>query len=123
MNFTVSLGPRLSPYTKSLVRELREDTKNDCVRDYFTKMFVESPGGTRQNFIREAPPQSLTPYQLAGHTGQFSDPISIRMPWENCFAVPNQQLPLFTMELALEGVLCTRLGSKGSLILGLIPAH
>ena len=24
----------------------------------------------------------------------FSDPISIRMPWENCFTVPNQQLPL-----------------------------
>ena len=24
----------------------------------------------------------------------FSDPISIRMPWENCFAVPNQQLLL-----------------------------
>ena len=23
----------------------------------------------------------------------FSDTISIRMPWENCFAVPYQQLP------------------------------
>ena len=24
----------------------------------------------------------------------FSDTFSRRMPWENCFAVPNQQLPL-----------------------------
>ena len=26
--------------------------------------------------------------------GQFSHPTSIRMPWENRFAVPNQQIPL-----------------------------
>ena len=29
-----------------------------------------------------------------GTQANFSDPISIRMPWENYFTVPNQQLPL-----------------------------
>ena len=28
------------------------------------------------------------------HTSQFSHPTSIRMPWENRFAVLNQQIPL-----------------------------
>jgi len=61
---------------------------------------------------------------LFGHIGQFSDPISIRMPWENCFAVPKPTattLSLFTVELAVKDVLCTYLGSKGSLIHGYCP--
>ena len=47
----------------------------------------------------ETPPSPPSPRprpNLFGHTVQFflSDTISIRTPWENCFAVPNQQLPL-----------------------------
>ena len=51
-----------------------------------------------------------------GHTGQFSHPTSIRMPWENRFAVPNStnRYHLFTVELALNEVLCIGLGSEGS---------
>ena len=51
-----------------------------------------------------------------GHTGQFSHPTSIRMPWENRFAVPNStnRYHLFTVELALNEVLCIRLSSGGS---------
>ena len=32
--------------------------------------------------------------RLFEHTGQFSHPTSIRMPWENRFAVLSQQIPL-----------------------------
>ena len=43
------------------------------------------------------------------------------MPWENCFAVPNQQLPLVYGGACDKGVLCTCLGNKGSLIHGYSP--
>ena len=42
--------------------------------------------------------------------------------WENCFVVPKNSYHLPTVELALKGVLCTRLGSKGSAIRGFTPA-
>ena len=47
---------------------------------------------------------------FGGTQVNFSDPISICMLWDSCFAfpVPNQ--------LLLKGVLCTRFGSKRSLI-------
>ena len=51
-------------------------------------------------------------FKICGGTQvNFSDPISIRMLWDNCLiavAVPNQ--------LLLKGVLCTCFGSKRSLI-------
>ena len=50
-----------------------------------------------------------------GHTGQFSHPTSIRMPWENRFAVPNStnRYHLFTVELALMKCFAFALAVKG----------
>ena len=54
--------------------------------------------------------------------GPKAHPPSQRMPWENCRAVPSQQLyHMCAVELSLKGVFYIRLGSKGSLIRGLPP--
>lgn len=46
-----------------------------------------------------------------GTQDNFSDPISIRTPWENC-CQPTARYHLSTVELAFKAVLWTRLGSN-----------
>ena len=43
------------------------------------------------------------------------DPPSPRMPWENYTAAPSEQLPYVLCGAGASPVLCTRLGSKGSM--------
>ena len=59
-----------------------------------------------------------------GSQVNFSDSFSIRMPWENCFAVPNKQLPLVYDGAGVKAVLlCTSFGNRGSLLHGFARPH
>ena len=46
------------------------------------------------------------------HIHQTHDLPSLQMSWENCHAVPSQQLHMCCVELALDRLLCTHLGRK-----------